>query len=233
MLFDENFLEFIKEKPVEGVLELCEITRKNLVLGNNWTKRDYEVLLEALALISCLDEMGLISRTYSIPTIDGVLSRDCDAVNRYLLAIGELYKAEESKLKLQNLKAHYSINLGGAFSYEFSQGDLDRVQVLINELREYVSKSLGFEEKHKQRVLSRLEKLQTELHKKVSDLDRLWGLVGDAGVAIGKFGEDSKPIVDRIREITEIVWRTQARAEELPSGSPLPELEDKTGTTGD
>ena len=55
----------------------------------------------------------------------------------------------------------------------------------------------------------------------MADLDRLWGLVGDAGVAIGKFGKDAKPIVDRIREISDIVWRTQSRAEELPSDTPM------------
>lgn len=73
-------------------------------------------------------------------------------------------------------------------------------------------------------LLLRLEKVQSEMHKKMSDLDRFWGLIGDAGVALGKFGTEAKPIVDRIREISEIVWRTQARAEELPSNTPLPLL---------
>ena len=58
----------------------------------------------------------------------------------------------------------------------------------------------------------------------MSSLDKLWGLIGDVGVALGKFGKDAKPIVDRIREITMITWRTQARAEELPSATPLPLL---------
>ena len=43
----------------------------------------------------------------------------------------------------------------------------------------------------------------------------------DAGVALGKFGIAAKPFVDRVKEIAEIVWRTQARAEELPSGTKL------------
>ena len=60
----------------------------------------------------------------------------------------------------------------------------------------------------------------------MSNLDRLWGLIGEAGVVLGKFGKDAKPLVDRIREITQIAWRTQARAEELPSGTTLPLLSD-------
>ena len=67
-----------------------------------------------------------------------------------------------------------------------------------------------------------LEKLQSELHKKMSNLDRFWGFWGEAGVMLGKFGEDAKPIFDRIREIVEIAWRTQSAAEELRTGLPLP-----------
>lgn len=73
-------------------------------------------------------------------------------------------------------------------------------------------------------ILKRLENLQSELHKRVSDLDRFWGLVGDAGVVLGKLGKDAKPIVDRVREVAEIAWKTQARTEELPSSSPNPML---------
>ena len=70
--------------------------------------------------------------------------------------------------------------------------------------------------------------MQSELHKRVSDLDRFWGLIGDAGVVLGKFGEDAQPFVERIREIAEIVWRTQSRAEELPSGTHPPLLKEKS-----
>jgi hypothetical protein len=129
-----------------------------------------------------------------------------------------------SKLKVESYKSRIRTNFNNVFSYEFSQDDLDRIQTLVNELREHVSKSGDFEDEHKRLLLSRLEKLQSELHKKMSDLDKFWGLIGDAGVAVGKFGNDVKPIVDRIKEITEIVWRTQARAEELPSDSPCPSL---------
>ena len=81
-----------------------------------------------------------------------------------------------------------------------------------------------FEEDHKRRLLNRLEKLQSELHKRISDLDRFWGLVGDAGVVLGKLGKDAKPIVDRIRELAGIVWNAQKKSEKLPLDSNLPLL---------
>jgi hypothetical protein len=78
---------------------------------------------------------------------------------------------------------------------------------------------------HRARLLRRLESLQSEMHKKMSDVDRIWGLVGDAGIVIGKFGKDAKPIVDRIKELSQIAWKTQARTEELSSSSKNPLLE--------
>ena len=112
-----------------------------------------------------------------------------------------------------------SIHIGKAFAYEFSDGDLEQIQKSINALRDLVAASDFFGVNHKSRLLKRIERLQQELHKKQSDLDHFWGLVGDAGVVLGKFGSDAKPFVDLIKEITNVVWRTQARAEELPSDS--------------
>ena len=60
----------------------------------------------------------------------------------------------------------------------------------------------------------------------MADLDKIWGLIGDAGVALGKLGEDAKPFVDRIREIYGIAWRTQSRAEGLPTDTPMKMLSD-------
>jgi hypothetical protein len=58
----------------------------------------------------------------------------------------------------------------------------------------------------------------------MSSLDKFWGLIGDAGVILGKFGEDAKPFVDRFQEIAQIVWGVQARTEELQSGLRMPLL---------
>ena len=100
-----------------------------------------------------------------------------------------------------------------------------KVQTLINELRDEISKSSLFDDNHKGRLLNRLGSLQNEIHKRMSNLDKFWGFVGDAGVMLGRFGKDAKPFTDRIRDIMQIVWRTQSITEELPSDSPLPMLE--------
>ena len=107
------------------------------------------------------------------------------------------------------------------FLYRFSDGDLKRIQTLINEIREHLVNTKEISEEQKYRLLKRLEKLQSELNKSMSDLDRFWGLLVEGSIVLKKVGENAKPLVDRIQEIANIVWRVQARAEELPSNVPL------------
>ena len=106
-------------------------------------------------------------------------------------------------------------------TYEFSQGDLDKIQELLNDLRTLISESKDLGEDHKSRLLRRLEKLQSELHKKVSDLDRFWGFFIDASIVVGQMGENAKPMVDIIQKIVKIIWPIQTRAYELPSDLPF------------
>jgi len=134
-------------------------------------------------------------------------------------------KSAEIRNEIEERSNRYSAFFRKGFYYTFTDPDLKRIQSLITELRALIAETADLEESHRQRLLRRLEKLQSELHKRVSDLDRFWGLVGDAGVVLGKLGRDAKPIVDRIREIAELTWRTQARSEELPSDARFPRLE--------
>ena len=228
MLFDENFLENVKEEPIISIVNAIDrcfdtISYDNSSMG--WSIQEYENLFETYPLILViLDSFDLEFNEKDID-FSGNMENDCQQMNRYLSNVNSQFKAKSSLIKLESMKNKFKKEFNQTFAYEFSQGDLDRIQLLINELREEIKKSNLFEIKHQERLLKRLEKLQAEMHKKMSDVDRFWGLIGDAGVVLGKFGKDSKPFVDRIREISDIVWRTQSRTEELPSNTPSPLIE--------
>lgn len=233
MIFSEEFLENLRSDPLEGTVQLVKLTRHKFVPDNqDWHDNDYEVLLEAYALVIEIIESKLLKINPPNFVISGRKGDDCSQINQYLAALEQYCVSESSKLKVDSLRSHFKAALGSGFSYEFSQGDLERVQVLINEIRDLISQTNGLEKDHQRRLLARLEKLQSEMHKKVSDLDRFWGLIGDAGVVLGKLGEDAKPIVDRIKDVAEIVWQTQSRAEELPSGTQIPMLTNKADIDG-
>ncbi len=234
MIFTAKIITSADENPIETIVDVCRIVLERLEetnQQNDWMHEEYELLMEASAFIDTIIETNDLFTDYKIPELSGGMSDNCSTLSQYVTAINNDFQARATELKMEAYKNRYKTALHSSFSYEFSQGDLDRVQTLINELRDSVSTLTALDSEHKARLLKRLEKLQSELHKRVSDLDRFWGMVGDAGVVFGKLGNDAKPIVDRIKEISEIVWRTQARTEELPSDSLSPLLEhDKENT---
>jgi hypothetical protein len=175
----------------------------------------YDDYLEAFGLFKALSDSYALE--YKFPRLGSGKIENVNRIRRFFYDTKRSLDEHFTKLTVEKYKNKFSISLGRTFAYEFSEGDLARVQSLINDLRERISNSKLFQDDHRTRLLKRLERLQFELHKKVSDLDRFWGLIGDAGVVLRKFGEDAKPIFDRIRELTWIIWLTQTRAEGLPS----------------
>lgn len=230
MLIPESIIQRIQADPVEGAIGACRFCIELIDEFQNaeWTEDEHEVLLETYALISALREAELIKLMIVEPNLSGTTNTTCQALLEHVRLVEGQLVSQSSKNKLDSLKKHFSVTVTKAFGYEFSDGDVKRIQTLLNELRGLVADADDIHNEHKQRLLQKLEQLQKELHKRTSDLSRYYGLFGEAGVALGKFGTNAKPIVDRIKEILQITWNAQARAEELPSGSAPPLLEKDT-----
>lgn len=225
MYLSDEVLEAVKQDPVEGLVNVIDLKDDFLrgYEGEGWSPEEYDYLFECMSLvISVMRTFPDFFIAVELPELIDKLDDDCSSMSFYLDAVRSELEVKLRTNKQERMVDHFSTVLGKGFVYEFSGGDLERVQVLVNEIRDRISNLDSIKEEHKQRLLRRLERLQSELHKRMSDLDRFWGFLGDAGVVLGKFGEDAKPIIDRAREILQIVWRTQARAEELPSGTPAP-----------
>ena len=90
-------------------------------------------------------------------------------------------------------------------SYEFSEQNFSRVQALISELRDLIRNNTLISDEHKRRLLRRLEAMNGELHRRTGDIDRFWGFIGEAGIAMRKFGDDLAPITERVLELGGIV----------------------------
>ncbi|MCG8037761.1 MAG: hypothetical protein JAZ19_12090 [Candidatus Thiodiazotropha taylori] len=231
MFFSEDFIAEVEENPVIGIVKACNLTfdeLSNLMTDeNSWNESEHELLWEAASFISIVLKEEGIDLPFNFPEPTGDIQSNSKATHEYMQAVKKHFEEKSVLLKVQAYTGRYKSALRSSFAYEFSQGDLERIQILINELRLNIGENNTLDDGHKRRLLRRLENLQSELHKRVSDLDRFWGLVGDAGVVLGKLGKDAKPIVDRTRELAEIVWKTQARSEELPSDMENPMLEHK------
>jgi len=223
-IFNEEYFENLSSDSKIAIHQICSLY--NSKRGGN---ADLNFHLEFFAIAEAFISGHELD--FNLPDISSVatktkINRIVSFAGAVITSLNEYIRENKESGELNKFRKQFATKFGNPFFYEFTDGDISRVQVLLNELRDIISSSTEFDEKHKRRLLKRLESLQNELHKKMSDLDHFWGLVGDAGVVLGKFGKDAKPLVDRIKEITKITWRTQSRAEELPSDTSSPALLD-------
>ncbi|KQN54625.1 hypothetical protein ASE98_16805 [Pseudomonas sp. Leaf48] len=228
MRIPQEILDQVRDDPLAGAIAACEFVESSLEPDSAWQPDDEELLFEIYGLISTLHDAKRIEYIASEPDINAAFPHSCGYLSRFMNDVKEQLESNHRSLtkkrKFEQLKKHFSLTINDAFGYEFTDGDLKRIQQLLNELREMISANTELDADHKQRLLKRLEEMQREMHKKISDLGRFYSFVGEAGVMLGKLGKDAKPLVDRMRELAGIAWNAQARAEELPSGSDLPML---------
>jgi len=226
-MFSDEFLDSLPENPYEAALAMC---KKFLLWYNHFCTSSetysevYEEFVDAYTAIEAfINATGLPFNKLTFQD-SNAQKENAERIAKFLNNLEGELEMRLNDLKFVEAREKYAKRFGGIFLYELSDGDLATIRRLLNELRDKITESELFEAKHKQRILNKLENLQSELHKKMTSLAKLWDLIGDAGIVLGKFGKDAKPLVDRIREIAQITWRTQARAEELPSGTTLPLL---------
>ena len=89
--------------------------------------------------------------------------------------------AEEA---MERGKQWFALQSGTLFGYEFSDDEIAHIQRQLDLLEGLIADAEELEQAHKDRLLRRLSQLRSELQKRVADLDRFWGLVGDAGIVI-------------------------------------------------
>jgi len=219
MIISEALLDRVNEDPISVCLEACRLANHPI------HELDSDAQLEVCLFLGAVIDGGLLDYQGDIPRPeDGKIHRV--ASNNFIADVQSHVEAlikRESAISFQReAENRFKQIIKSGFGYDFSEADVSRVQTLIDELRKLLTADSSLDEDHKRRLLLRLEKLQAELHKRVSDLSNFYNLMGDAGVALGKLGKDAKPLVDRITEILQIGWKAQARAEKLPSSADNP-----------
>jgi hypothetical protein len=130
-------------------------------------------------------------------------------INAYFAQLRNTVRAELSN---RNARGHFDSKTQEYLSlfsrvpmYEFSDADFQRAQELMNELRELLRTSALLNEDQKRRLQRKLDNMRVELNKKTTDIDRFWGFLGEASIAMRKFGADLDPIAERVQELAGIV----------------------------
>ena len=180
--------------------------------------------------LQCLALARAVMNKFQIdPTYDEIdLSND--AVNNVANIIQRfndwknVMRGSFSAKNYDNYLRKFEAELGTGFFYELSDDDISEIQEHINKLRSLISETEVLDEDHRRRLLRRLEKLQAELHKRISDFDLYYGMAFEFYVLFKKYGEGMSPIRNKFNEILRIVFRSHSEREQLPAGEELPLL---------
>ena len=227
-MFDEDFLDSLPSDVIMSIDALCQFFMDS---HSKWQGPAFPEVVDVTRHNSYISALGTLQALLQANSIGYKMVKLGDARSGNIRLIFEFFEtvrdsitADAAEIALVQTREEHASRFGQIFLYKFQDEEIKRIQLLINELRSFIVDTEGLEDDHKQRLLRRLEKLQRELHKAVSDLDRFWGLIGDASIVLNKLGSDAKPFVDRIRELANIIFRSQSRAEGLPSDTPPPLL---------
>jgi hypothetical protein len=164
--------------------------------------------VEALSILRAF-AIARDAKLETFPEIGPQRHRNVANVTAYFARLRDMVRTElsgrYSKGYFETKTEEYVALFSRVSVYEFSDTEFKRVHDLIRELRELIRVSTLITDDHKRRLLRRLEAMHAELHKKTSDIDRFWGFIGEAGIAMRKFGEDLAPISERVLELGGIV----------------------------
>lgn len=229
MLFTNEFIASLRSQPLIGCMQVCKVAfdRVSQQAVQGWQDRDYEVLSEAYAVVSTVLDSGLLKIRIEAPSLRGRIKEDCTAINQYLNRLVKECTQIKSQERIEQIKANVRQSLGVVTQpepdghYQLDAQDLQRMEELISQLQSALNACSVLTEPHKARLRARIERMRRELRPQVPDLDRVWGLIGDARVLIEKIGAQARPMVSRLTELGELTWRIQSRTEGLHGGQQL------------
>jgi hypothetical protein len=204
LLYEREFLENIPDDYdraivaiIEPFFDFVDSTRHNFN-----TEESYKAASEFRTVLDAFFESRDINKNVPNVTND---AHSIDSIIKYALSLQSTSK-EKIDIQEQEANKHEYLKIFKKEPvYVFTDSEFKKIQKLMNELRNLISNSELISAEHKRRLLRRLEAMQAELHKKTSDIDRFWGFIAEAGICARKFGEDMKPITERVETLGRIV----------------------------
>ncbi len=217
-IFTDDFTDKLPADAVLAGYTICEtvlaFNRQRLQeTGQSSLIEDQHAYLNALALFEVYSETHPLNIRFELPNLGTDAGNNSKAITNFF----EKLKANLNELivqqKLSDFRRNYADKFNKTTSYKFTDEERDRVKNALHELRVLVGDLDTLAEDQKTRLMNRLGKIHVDMNLTLSDLDHMWGLLGDAFVVSAKHGKAGRLIVERLYQIINTVWRVQARAE--------------------
>lgn len=226
-IFTEDFTDKLPEDAVMAGYTICktvlDFNRRRLQeTGASSLIEDQHAYLDALALFEVYSETHPLNIRYELPN----LGMDAETNSKAITNFFEKLKASLNELivqqKLSDFRRGYADKFNNSTFYKFTHEERDHVKSALHELRVLVGDVDTLAEDLKSHLMNRIGKIHVDIDMTLSDLDHMWGLLGDAFVVNAKHGKAGELIVERLFRILNIVWQVQARTEGINPQSVQP-----------
>ncbi len=216
-MFDDTFFDQLPADPILAAHRICEAF---CAFDCNIPDKDKQGFLEhyltALGAFQAFADAYVLN--FDFPELSGDREKNTREIRQFFITLRDALDAEVAKLTVEQAKHRFTGRFAPASYFEFSDENLKKLRLLFTSIRYEVERLTGLREEMRWRLLRKLENSECKLQKRLPDLDRLWGFMGEARVILGTTDEDTKLILDRINEIARITRITQAHL--VTSGAP-------------
>lgn len=219
--FSEQFLNGLPSNTDDAIIKVCNEYLKMCQKLSDTTHHNDDYI-EASAIILAFfnsKEFGISDWESNYYALQNILKSEKESAEKRIFDRNETRHKQIQKEKYDVFFSKRNDN-----NYKFSDDEYEKIQVLINQLREDIKSAKKIPQNHKERLLKRLEAMQKELHKTLSNFDQFLGFWLEIGIAGRKFGEDMEPITTRFGKIIVIVATVIETKEKLPALENLSKL---------
>lgn len=159
VMASQEFLNGLPNDPVEAfekVHERVEYLVKEIPETGKFDTGIHNELIEMAALARVL--VSSMDFPVNLPSFELISDprRNANSIRSYLSNLRSNIDSNQATHTYKKSIAMFEIERGLTNYYEFEQNDKNKIQQLINEIRNTLSNTTIFQEEHKQRILNRL-----------------------------------------------------------------------------
>ncbi|NOX82924.1 MAG: hypothetical protein GXP06_08040 [Alphaproteobacteria bacterium] len=227
MAINSDYMKSLPSDPIEALEKLHEDYLQIKIQAEDhrgWDQAYHREVIHFVAAAKVILKKLDKDEAFKFPPINQSIDDFFEGSAEFFDEVRRFFVEENLELNFTKIEQEFYGVVNENIFIELSDTEIIQIQNKINELRNMVTDTAAFTSKHKQRLLFRLERMQAELHKVMSDMDVFLGGLVDVAAALGRTGDEAKPIFDRFKDIAEILWRRRSDHPELNGPDDMPKL---------
>ena len=159
----ETLITELPDNPFLAAKQICEFfLQEDRKIDGPMEHQHYGWYLNMLGLFQAYCESHALS--YNFPELGEDRVDNISEIQAFFKGVHKILEGMVTKFTLIQAKQKYLERFERGFFYEFSEGDVVRIQDLVNELRDVITANKVFDKRYKERLLKKLEELQLEVH---------------------------------------------------------------------